>query len=413
MNMFREQLPAICYLRNTKYYIVSFNMLKSKNEILAYIERILFMYLPSSDNLDIQYLSRLFDNKSECYKLFWFQAIVNQIINGKDHFTYEELVDEMIADAWYMVSEYHLNLGPKDNLEIAVKRVQSISGMKPSEKKEILLDYLHTCSDKEVKRIKRILIENVPYRLQAPFLENLKGKSWDVPKKDLISRINQERSLIYYFRIYDGMNTIITIQPQWMDYIVKNQEIIKGWLQYHMIIYLQKRNPSVPGIADKLYPPQERKLDKVKKYWKMLIELQPVHEIYGNIELTKDDISIDHFVPWSYVAHDEFWNLHPTTRSINSKKSNHLPDWEKYFFSFCEMGYLSYSMLWQNDRLHEEFDKCAKEHLNNDDIKQKLYRPGLKKEEFADRLSEIVLPVYQSAKNSGFSNWVLCDERAE
>lgn len=371
------------------------------------------MYLPLSDNLDIQHLSRLFDNKSECYKLFWLQAIVNQIINGKDHFTYEELVDEMITDAWYMVSEYHLNLGPKDNLEMAVKRVQNISGMKSSEKKEVLLDFLHTCTDKEVRRIKRILIENVPYRLQAPFLEDLKGKSWDVPKKDLISRINQEKSLIYYFRLYDGMNTVITIQPKWMDYIVKNQEIIKGWLQYHMIIYLQKRNPSVPGIADKLYPPRERKLDKVKKYWGMLVELQPVHEIYANIELTKKDLSIDHFVPWSYVAHDEFWNLHPTTRSINSKKSNHLPDWEKYFSSFCMMEYLSYSMLWQNNRLHEEFDKCAREHLNNHEIQQKLYRPGLKKEEFTDRLSEIVLPVYQSAKNSGFSNWVLCDERAE
>ena len=371
------------------------------------------MYLPPSDNLAIQYLSRLFDNKSECYKLFWFQAIVNQITNGKDHFTYEELVDEMIADAWYMVSEYHLNLGPKDNLEMAVKRVQSISGMKPSEKKEVLLNYLLTCTDKEVKRIKRILTENVPYRLQAPFLEDLKGKSWDVPKKDLILRINQERSLIYYFKLYDGMNTVLTIQPQWMDYIVKNKEIIKGWLQYHMIIYLQKRNPSVPGIADKLYPPQERKLDKVKKYWKMLIELQPVYEIYGNLELIKEDISIDHFIPWSYVAHDEFWNLHPTTRSINSKKSNHLPDWEKYFSSFCRIEYLAYSMLWQNRKLHEEFDKCAREHLNNDDIKQKLYKPGLKPEEFAGRLYEIVFPVYQSAKNSGFSNWVLGNEREE
>lgn len=371
------------------------------------------MYLPSSDNLDIQYLSRLFDNKSECYKLFWFQAIVNQIINGKDHFTYEELVDEMIADAWYMVSEYHLNLGPKDNLEIAVKRVQSISGMKPSEKKEVLLDYLHTCADKEVKRIKRILIENVPYRLQAPFLENLKGKSWDVPKKDLISRINQERSLIYYFRIYDGMNTVITIQPQWMDYIVKNQEIIKGWLQYHMIIYLQKRNPSVPGIADKLYPPQERKLDKVKKYWKMLIELQPVHEIYGNIELTKDDISIDHFVPWSYVAHDEFWNLHPTTRSINSSKSNNLPDWNTYFPLLVKIEYLSYEMLWKHDVIHDEFEKCAREHLNNDEIRRKVYREGLNFNEFTAALEEVLQPVYTSAKNCGFKNWKYTEDSME
>lgn len=70
-----------------------------------------------------------------------------------------------------------------------------------------------------------------------------------------------------------------------------------------LIIYLQKRNPSVPGIADKLFPPVERKLEKVKRYWKAIIDVEPVYDIYGNYRLTDKDISIDHFVPWSYVAH--------------------------------------------------------------------------------------------------------------
>lgn len=35
------------------------------------------MQLPYSDKIEIQRLSRIFDNMSECYKLFWFQAIVN------------------------------------------------------------------------------------------------------------------------------------------------------------------------------------------------------------------------------------------------------------------------------------------------------------------------------------------------
>jgi len=26
----------------------------------------------------------------------------------------EELIDDMIANAWYMVTEYHLNLGPRN-----------------------------------------------------------------------------------------------------------------------------------------------------------------------------------------------------------------------------------------------------------------------------------------------------------
>ena len=156
---------------------------------------------------------------------------------------------------------------------------------------------------------------------------------------------------------------------EWQQYILKNQEIIKGWLQYNIILYLQKRNPSVPGIADKLYPPQERKLEKVKKYWKLILTLRPIHEIYHGIELDGKDLSIDHFVPWSYVAHDEFWNLHPTTRGINSSKSNHLPDWNTYFPRLCEQEFFSYEMLWQYDSVHAEFEKCAKEHLNNDDVK--------------------------------------------
>ena len=48
-----------------------------------------------------------------------------------------------------------------------------------------------------------------------------------------------------------------------------------------MIQYLQRRNPSVPGIVEKLYPPRERNLEKVKKYWKMIVSIRPVHEIYG------------------------------------------------------------------------------------------------------------------------------------
>ena len=75
------------------------------------------MQLPQSDELDIQRLGRLFDNTSECYKFFWFQAIITKVLEGKEIITYEELIDEMIADAWYMVTEYHLNMGPKDTLE--------------------------------------------------------------------------------------------------------------------------------------------------------------------------------------------------------------------------------------------------------------------------------------------------------
>lgn len=365
------------------------------------------MQFPYSDILDIAHFSRVFDNKSECYKLFWFQAIARKIKEGHTIITFEELIDEMIADAWYMVSEYHLNLGPSDALERVVHRLGEISNMKSCEKKEVILVYLAACEDKEVLNMKRTLSQNVPYRLQAPFMESMKGKEWNRSGKNLVARINQEQRLMYYFLQFRGLDTRIQIQTEWADYIEQNYEIIQGWVERNLIQYLQRRNPSVPGIVDKLYPPKERNLEKVKKYWKMIVSIKPVCEIYGEERLNEKNISIDHFVPWSYVAHDELWNLTPTTRSMNSRKSNSLPDWNTYFPMLCKSEYLSYEMMWEYPEIHAAFEKCAREHLNNQEIKHKLYQRGLSEREFSGRLEEVMFPVYQSAKSMGFSNWSL------
>ena len=94
------------------------------------------MQLPYSEELNIEYLGRLFDNTSECYKFFWFKAIITKVTEGNNELTYEELIDEMITDAWYMVTEYHLNLGPKDTLESLVHLIrQKNPNLKSCEKK--------------------------------------------------------------------------------------------------------------------------------------------------------------------------------------------------------------------------------------------------------------------------------------
>lgn len=364
------------------------------------------MQLPYSEELNIEYLGHLFDNTSECYKFFWFDALITKVIDGKNEIDYEEMVDEMIAEAWYMVTEYHLNLGPRDTLEGLIDLIKAKNPqLKSCEKKSTILEFLKNTDDSEIISKKRILTRNVPYRLQAPFMVNIKGKTWDIGESKLITKINQESRLIYYFKEFEGLSTKITVQEDWMKYIVKNKEIIRGWLECKMIKYLQKRNPSVPGIADKLYPPQERKLDRIKKYWKMILSIEQVRDIYGGQILNEKDMSIDHFVPWSYVAHDEMWNLNPTTKSINSSKSNNLPEWDMYFEKLARQEYQSYRLMWKYDIIHDEFVKCAREHINNDEIRERVYREGLDYAEFAGKLKSIILPVYQSAQNCGFGKW--------
>ena len=112
-----------------------------------------------------------------------------------------------------------------------------------------------------------------------------------------------------------------------------------------LILYLQTRNPSVSDIAEKLEPPTVRDMARVDKYLKLVIQLDHSHkDIYGGVELAGESISIDHFVPWQYVAHDELWNLHLTTRKINSCKHNSLPAWLEYFDMLSALEYKVYTM---------------------------------------------------------------------
>ena len=88
-------LVALC-LKEAK---VSTGAMAAPEVIKKFEWRCLTVQLPKSDQLNIASLSRIFDNKSECYKLFWFQAILNHVCNGQREISFEELIDDMIANA--------------------------------------------------------------------------------------------------------------------------------------------------------------------------------------------------------------------------------------------------------------------------------------------------------------------------
>ncbi len=366
---------------------------------------------PENEKLNIGYLSKLFENTTNCYKFFWFQAILNRLDGENKRFTFDELINEMIADAWYMVTECHLRLGPvgvKDNLEEAVKYIHNNYGFLSSEKKEKILEFLNNSDDKKLMKYKAYLTLNVPYRLQTPFYDEITiGSSlWNGSKNNLIDEINRQHRLMYYFLMVSGLGSVIEVDSAWSEYLFRNKEILKGWTRLKLIQYLQNKNPSVPGIADKLEARASRDIDRVRKYWRLIIQIEPtLRDIYGEIALENENISIDHFVPWQYVAHDELWNLHPTTKSINSSKSNSLPSWKLYFNSLGELEYRAYELKAQNELIAHEFQKIAPYHLNNQEIRNQLYADGLDKNSFIGRLEHVIKPVYEAAQMSGFKEW--------
>ncbi|TPM23822.1 HNH endonuclease domain-containing protein [Mesorhizobium sp. B2-3-6] len=47
-------------------------------------------------------------------------------------------------------------------------------------------------------------------------------------------------------------------------------------------------------------------------------------------ETVGERFEVDHFLPWSFVVHDEFWNLAPIIPAANRNKSDHLPALDLY-----------------------------------------------------------------------------------
>ena len=112
------------------------------------------MYLPKSDSLAIDVFSGLFADMSESYKIFWFNGILDGITKGNDVQTFEQIINHMVVDAWYMVTEYHLNLGPSDALEKLIHLLQQDTGLPSNAKQRDILLALENNQNREIRRMK-------------------------------------------------------------------------------------------------------------------------------------------------------------------------------------------------------------------------------------------------------------------
>lgn len=91
--------------------------------------------------LEIESFSSMLKDPSFCYKFYWLEAIVNLINQNFVETTMDDIIDEMIANAWYSVIEYHIHLSGfvkgevVDGLERAVNKLKQESDLASSASK--------------------------------------------------------------------------------------------------------------------------------------------------------------------------------------------------------------------------------------------------------------------------------------
>lgn len=311
--------------------------------------------LPSSNSLNISALSGLFNDRTNSYKYLYFLSLLD-ILKRKNFdisssITFKEIIIEMLANAWFPHTYSRLSFGTQDkitqkldslNLEIS----EPILKFTDTDKKLLR----KTISSQELKDIINYFKKYVPFRLLCPFLEEeLKaenvdrgtGNNLDLAMPNIAQKYFEIKKPLYYFNSteYKNCNSII-FSPEWAKYLQENYQIVRGWASWEFLKYMQQKNPNIPNVVNKLFMPQKRdSLSKQTQYWKTILTRQEINCIYSKVKLDKNNISLDHYLPWSFVAHDLLWNLIPTTKSVNSSKSNNLPS-EQYFDDFIKLQHL-------------------------------------------------------------------------
>ncbi|MBD2595941.1 hypothetical protein H6G74_16620 [Nostoc spongiaeforme FACHB-130] len=327
-------------------------------DLILFRNPIMNQELPLSDKVNVTVLSQIFNNITNSYKYLYFLSILD-ILKRRNFDTlspisFREIIVEMLANAWYPHNYFKLSFGKQDQIAnkldaLELEITEPILKFRDTDKKLLRTAINNQNLDDIVISINRY----VSYRLIRPFFaQETKGlKDYDV-NPTIINLANNQfdtKKPLYSFDAEDQKNcNAIILHPDWIQYLEENYTIIRGWASWEWLNYMQQRNPSTPNVVNKLFMPQERdSLGNQTKYWKTILEDREIECIYSKIKLNKNEISLDHYLPWSFVAHDQLWNLIPTTKSVNSSKSNNLPS-EAYFRDFVSLQHLGLTIYKQN-----------------------------------------------------------------
>ncbi|MGB1242386.1 MAG: HNH endonuclease domain-containing protein, partial [Chitinophagales bacterium] len=346
------------------------------------------------------------------YKFYWFLAILDELIEGKTTILkMENLAIRMLTQVWYPLDFYKLSFGKQDSFKGIVQGITSKISIDNSINSPDLFqqinDDLNTDEKRQVNKEILGLLKWVPYRFIRPFFaEKLKGeKDYKVNKliKQFANKSFEGKRHQSIYRFID--NHKIEVDNYWAEYFNKNQQIIRGFIYWNLLQFLQKNNPNVIGLSEKLFKPSKRDFKTAKKFWGSYLQAQKKFSCIYSKQFITNTFSIDHFLPWSYVAHDELWNLVPTLKKVNSSKNNNLPSINQYLDPFIRLQYKAFHSFYKKANGDENQLKVLESYatLFNTSFEEIAKLP---QKQFKQKIKDTLIPMHQIAQNMGFSsNW--------
>jgi phage repressor protein C with HTH and peptisase S24 domain len=311
------------------------------------------------------YLGQVFNDRANSYKFVWFLAILSLLRRGMgDDLPLAKVLTEMAATAWHAVCFFRLSLGRQDKLQEAIQQIRQRSLLPFDALPEAIREFVAGSAQSQSGL--EYFSRYVPTRFLSPwFKEQLSGRK-DSEKDCLIVQLAQEsqRGTLPTPYWLDGDQ--VRLNASWRHFLVENLGIVQAFGEYHFAKYLQSRNPNVPGIVNKLNAPMQRDLRLAREFWEFVRdrfqkagEPERFRDIYSGQPLTGGFV-IDHFLPWSFVAHDLMWNLAPVETATNSSKADTLPDLETYLPRLVSLHVGAIEVARTKPKLIEDYTEAFK-----------------------------------------------------
>jgi len=349
----------------------------------------------SNTIISIKELAQIFNNTSASYKYYWFISLLQLFIKNKneDSILVRDILIKMICNAWYPINYFKLNFGFSDKLQINIIQIQKELDIPIDINLDRLFTLLKENNNNKINKLITHFNQQVPYRFLSPWIE---FKS----NRDTIKQSQSyKNNCIYSIAAADVFK--IKINPSWKDYLFNNYRILLDFTLWKLTIYVQLHNLNIPNVANKLIKPIERKsLSKQRKFWNIVFdEVNSIECIYTHKLLSKNDYDMEHFIPWSFVSHNQLWNLIPSDGSINSSKNNKLPKLNNYIKPFVEIQREAIGIVYNK----QPNNKLLEDYLFIDNTIPKII--NLSERKLIERFQKTMEPLIQIASNSGFQFW--------
>lgn len=353
--------------------------------------------LPPSRTLPIEPLTRIFKNTSATYKFYWFVGILDLYVKrDMTRMNIWDIMVEMTVNAWYPVSYFRLSFGKSDSLRDAIISLQEVHQLPMNINLNELRKWLHSHkNDTQVRQTLSFLPKNVPYWFMRPWIDI-------ADTKEIMRRSQSFENNCLYKLTKDDDTIWVELNPCWLQYLKENYVILKDYAYWNLSSFLQVRNPNVPNIINKLVKVENRQaLTRQRNYWDFVLEHSDGQKcIYTNKLITVGNYDLDHFIPWSFVSHNLLWNLIPADGSVNSTKSDRLPDLNRYLLKLASTQQKAVRI-------------CLSENYHGQEILEDYISLGCTPQELIQMdnttlhncFARTFNPLSQIAQNMGFEPW--------